>query len=231
MKRAAIIITGELRTSHNMENIMENIILPNGEYMFDIFIVCWNIQTYQENNTILEKQTDYSELQKYNPVKIQLKDRNVFKTFCDKYQIHKLANFRYLGQFYTCEEGMKLVEKYELEQNIKYDMYIRYRFDLFLTQPILFHEYDLTKIHGVNFPGKSSSHGTYWNDWFFIGDEKMKSFMKIFSKLCSGKLFRTYCSVPEILFEKSGEKQIVYDINHTIVYLNKYNGEKMVLRL
>lgn len=118
MKRAAIIITGELRGIHNMENIMENIILPNGEYIFDIFIVSWNIQTYQEENTILEKQTDYTELQKYNPVKIQLKDRNVFETFCDKYKIHKVANFRYLCMFYTCEEGMKLVEKYELEKNM-----------------------------------------------------------------------------------------------------------------
>lgn len=55
-----------------------------------------------------------------------------------------------------------------------------------------------------------------------FGDEKMKDFMKIFSKLCSGKLFVVDSSSPEIVFEKSGETKIIYDINHQLVYLNKY---------
>lgn len=45
MKRGAIIISGELRSIHNMENIVENIILPNDKYIFDIFIVTWDIQS------------------------------------------------------------------------------------------------------------------------------------------------------------------------------------------
>ena len=74
MKRAAIIISGQLRTIHNMENISKNIILPNDNYIFDIFIVTWNMQTYQENGNILEKETDYSELDKYKPVKQIISD-------------------------------------------------------------------------------------------------------------------------------------------------------------
>jgi len=53
----------------------------------------------------------------------------------------------------------------------------------------------------------------------------MKNFMKIFSKLlnCENVVPNNkYCSVPEIIFEKSGENNILYDINHQIVYLNKY---------
>jgi len=121
MKRAAIIITGELRTAHNMENIMENIILPNGEYMFDIFIVSWNIQSYQEKNTILEKQTDYSELEKYNPVQIQVND---IKLFDHEHHnvIYKKVISCHTYQFYACEQGIKLVETYESNLNIKYDL-------------------------------------------------------------------------------------------------------------
>lgn len=220
MKRAAIIISGELRSIHNMENIVENIILPNDKILFDIFIVTWDIQSYQENNTILEKETDYSLLEKYKPVKIEVNDRNIFETEYNNEILYKLISCN-THQFYTCEEGMKLVESYELHENMKYDIYIRYRFDLFLTQPIYFDEYNLDKIHGVNFSG-NCSFGTYFNDWFFFGDEKMKDFMKIFSKLSSGKLFVVDCSSPEIVFEKSGETKIIYDINHQLVYLNKY---------
>jgi len=223
MKRGAIIISGELRSIHNMENIVENIILPNDNYIFDIFIVSWNMQTYMENGNILEKETDYSLLEKYNPIKIQLNDRKNFAIFYNENSLDKISTYPMLSQFYTCETGMKEVEQYELAQNMKYDLYIRHRFDLFLTKPILFNEYHLDKIHGINFPG-NCNFGTYWNDWFFFGDEKMKDFMKIFTKLCDGKLNTNndFCSVPEIIFEKSGENNIVYDINHDLVYLNKY---------
>jgi hypothetical protein len=223
MKRAAIIISGELRSIHNMENIVENIILPNDNYIFDIFISSWNRQTYMENGNILEKETDYSLLEKYNPIKIQLNDRKNFEKIYHENNLGSLTTYSNSCHFYTCETGMKEVEQYELAQNMKYDLYIKHRFDLFLTRPILFNEYHLDKIHGINFSG-GCSFGTYWNDWFFFGDEKMKDFMKIFTKLCDGKLNTNnkFCLCGEILFEKSGENNIVYDINHQLVYLNKY---------
>ncbi len=227
MKRVAIIIAGELRGIHNMENIMENIILPNDTYIFDIFIVTWDIQTVQENNIVLEKQTDYSLLEKYNPVQIQVNDIKLFD-----HQHHNVIYKKVISchtyQFYACEQGIKLVETYESNLNIKYDLYLKYRFDLFLTKPLLFNEYDLTKIHGINFSSSCNS-DAYWNDWLFFGDENIKDFMKIFSKICSGKLFRADCFIPEIFYEKSGNQKIVYDINHELVYLNKY-GIKQFLQ-
>jgi hypothetical protein len=224
MKRAAIIISGQLRTIHNMENISENIILPNDNYIFDIFISSWNRQLYQENNIVLEKETDYSELDKYKPVKQIISDTMGFKNFYNENNLNKVTNYNNWCQFYTCEVGIKLVEQYELEQNIKYVLIIRYRLDLFLTQPIFFDRYNLDKIHGINFPG-SCSFGTYWNDWFFFGDEKMKDFMKIFTKLCDGKInINDHCLVGEIFFEKSGENNIAYDVDHRLVYLNKFGN-------
>jgi hypothetical protein len=206
-----------------MENISENIILPNDNYIFDIFIVTWNMQTYQENGNILEKETDYSELDKYKPVKQIIRDTMGFKKFYNENNLNKVTTYNNWCQFYTCEVGIKLVEEHEIEKNVKYDLYIRHRLDLFLTQPILLNEYNFDKIHGVNFSG-GCSFGTYWNDWFFFGDEKMKDFMKIFTKLCDGKIDinNNFCLCGEIIFEKSGENNIVYDINHDLVYLNKY---------
>jgi len=221
MKRAAIIISGELRSIHNMENILENIILPNDNYIFDIFIVSWNIQTYQENDIIFEKELDISLIEKYKPVKQIIRDTMGFVKFYNENNLNKVTTYRNWCQFYTCEGGINLVEEHEIEQNVKYDLYIRHRFDLFLTKPILFNEYHLDKIHGVKFSG-NCKFGTYCNDWFFFGDEKMKDFMKIFTKVCDGKININDCSVGEIFFEKSGENNIAYDVHHRLVYLNKY---------
>jgi len=54
----------------------------------------------------------------------------------------------------------------------------------------------------------------------------MKDFMKIFTKLCDGKINinNEFCSVPEIFFEKSGENNIAYDVDHRLVYLNKFGN-------
>jgi len=175
MKRCALIISGQLRTEHNIENIVEKIILPNDKYTFDIFIVSWNISTYQISNHILEKDTEILLLEKYKPIKMKIKNKQISDDFYHSNNLNKISSYSNWSQFYTCEEGMKLVETYETNNNIKYDLFIRYRFDLFLTKPILLNEYNLDKIHGVNFPG-NCDYGTYWNDWLFFGDEKNEEF-------------------------------------------------------
>jgi hypothetical protein len=64
---------------------------------------------------------------------------------------------------------------------------------------------------------------------FFIGNNKIIDFLQIYSKLLNGeiplKLNNNFCPVSEIIYEKSGNNNIVYNIDKNNFYLKRGYGE------
>jgi hypothetical protein len=115
-------------------SIIKHIINPNlDNYTFDIFCHCWHP----------DLQKDIINL--YSPLKYEFEDNGKYT-----YEILNLcknlfADFSGISQALTIKKSIELKEKYENENNIKYDIVILYRYDVFLWKDIILSNYE--KIH------------------------------------------------------------------------------------
>ena len=64
--------------------------------------------------------------------------------------------------------------EYIIKNNINYDLVIRYRFDLFTSNPILLDNFDSTKIYGIK-------RIPYFPDWLYISTYKNMKYTCRFS--------------------------------------------------
>jgi len=231
MKRCAILLSGLYRNVNNMENIIEHIMKPNPIYQFDIIFSVWDI-TFKDciadtNANINEDKfitTDVNELINiYNPVKYsimnykefdrQLQNSDIIQKFVkNNNTFNYRAIERSIFQFYTCENVINTLEEYEIQNNMKYDTIIRYRFDLFTNNPIILNNYNLNNVHGIN-------RLPYIPDWLYIGNNtNMKQLMKIYRKI---ENYEIKCDSPENIFFKNMDNSILFDIPDSFV-LNKH---------
>ena len=230
MKRAGILLPGVFRNTINIHNIYENIIIPNPDYAFDIFICCWNIgtdiYTYASCEEILQNKhyiVDISDLQHvFNPVEVKIINLVDFQMMIrDKTDILKrhreypsldLVAHNIICQIYAIEQSINMIHTYEINNQITYDLIIRHRFDLFLKSPIIFNNYNISSIHGIK------NANCFPPDWFFFGNNNsMKDFLKIFTKLENKDI---NLDVPEKMFIRSSNNNIIFDIPD-IFYINK----------
>lgn len=125
----------------------------------------------------------------------------------------KLVTNTIFGQFYGCDSVIRQLEEYEMENQIRYDLIVRYRFDIFSSGKIDFDKYDHNYIHGIK-------RGCCYPDWIFFGkNEIMKDFMKIYTKILCGKINGK--KIPEDIFIESANNNILFDIPDTFT-LNKH---------
>lgn len=235
MKRAAIALAGFVRNYDNIENIIKYIIEPNPDYEFDFFLFF-----YQEN--IINTSKKFSEMHKfkqpvdknkviekykpvgYNSISIFELQKKFIETKLENLFIERDRNKKetiyntILGQMYMCENSMNLVEQYSNYNNIKYDLVIRYRFDMFTNTPLIFDNYNLNTINAIYQRGSAI-------DWLFFSTyENMREFMKVFTNLLNGRLFPHI--IPEYVFKQNAEITcgIEYIVPHTF-QLNKTGFE------
>jgi hypothetical protein len=233
MKKAAILISGILREYSNMENINDFIIKCNPDYEFDIFLSfydvnCRNtIKLYNENDlTTLEKVDVEDVINKYKPKSYTIVNfmelNNILTTQLDFFINNHLYNdiivhtrngnrnaYNTLGQLYSVEMVKNIFQEYSCANNIDYDLVIRYRYDLFTSEPIIFKDYDLNNIHGIN------NQNCYPSDWIFFGNSvNMVKFMHLYSNFVDKKI---QPDIPEHMFKQNanGICNLLYTIKDT----------------
>lgn len=233
MKKAAILISGILREYSNMENINDFIIKCNPDYEVDIFLSfydvnCRNtIKLYNENDlTTLEKVDVEDVINKYKPKSYTIVNfmelNNILTTQLDFFINNHLYNdiivytrngnrnaYNTLGQLYSVEMVKNIFQEYSCANNIDYDLVIRYRYDLFTSEPIIFKDYDLNNIHGIN------NQNCYPPDWIFFGNSvNMVKFMHLYSNFVDKKI---QPDIPEHMFKQNatGICNLLYTIKDT----------------
>tara|TARA_A100001201_G_scaffold118843_1_gene102389 strand:+ start:93 stop:938 length:846 start_codon:yes stop_codon:yes gene_type:complete len=146
--KTCILISGEPRVYNHTYFTIK----PFIEYInADVFIHAWNDETTPRCNNIVERSKTLghdqeklkTNLQKcYNPKKIQIQSKNKLKDFLYKeniphipqdYDKYMNSNYGSVGQWYSAQECNRLKQEYEKENNFKYDIQIKTRFDTILT--------------------------------------------------------------------------------------------------
>jgi len=157
MVRIAVLLTGLVRNYEtNYKNLFDKFIDPvrlQGDIV-DIFICTWDIRglykTFKKYNGgdkttksdyLSHDKFDQSNLIKiYNPKKSLILDQNNFRSsiwdkvvnFANKYETtdyNRIFGCLY-SQFYTVKKAFDIMEEYEEQIGIKYDIAIRQRFDM-----------------------------------------------------------------------------------------------------
>ncbi|HMZ46119.1 MAG TPA: hypothetical protein PLU36_04895 [Chitinophagaceae bacterium] len=137
--KIALILTGNLRSYKTAYNsLVENIIDP---LQPDIFIHTWETQdantpTWWNNNLIAEpEKTSYEDLQQmYNPQKILIEANKDFQL---KHSVPSRINMPGIySMFYGWQKGFEIMKQFEEINNFEYDIVIRTRFDILLSQKI-----------------------------------------------------------------------------------------------
>lgn len=138
--KTAICISGHLRTFEtNFRSVLNNLI---SQYDCDVFIHTWDILglSYRPTDGNLAKlKTDNFEplvRELYKPKKMVIEKSRSFESL--PLMRAKVIDHRdipgILAMYYKVEECNKLKKEYELENNFKYDLVIRFRGDLYLEQ-------------------------------------------------------------------------------------------------
>jgi hypothetical protein len=176
-KKIAVILCGHVRnyryTIHSQKRFIDN-------DLFDVFIHTWddtglkndkrNI-AYEWLNSNCEKIDIASIKQHYKPKKIKVENNKellpklslrgkINPIFLFKYQAQDDATKYINSQLYSIYQAYKLIEEYELENNMKYDGIIKLRFDFNISHididTIIRHISDTNAIYWPH--AKSSNH-------------------------------------------------------------------------
>ncbi len=120
--KVALCIAGEPQYyNYTYENILNNLIKTNPNYQFDFFLCVYNSQSKYNIDRIIFK---------YQPKKFMIKSPN-------KIKMNNIVKFVNKGtQLDKLYEVFKLKKSYENENNFKYDLVFRLRFELVFDTPI-----------------------------------------------------------------------------------------------
>lgn len=182
MKKIGISLTGELR---NYKDFIYSIVDFCKKYNIDIFLLI------NEN----ENMTDIKNIESItNPKNIEFTD-----------SLEASGN---INMWYKIKKGYNQIKKYEIKNNIKYDLFIRCRYDIFIEDSNI--NFDNLE-NNVIYTGASPIHFLmkirnklfeYTNDELFIGDRKVMDI---------------YCNLFDQII-KSNNKNQEYTISENILY-------------
>ncbi len=163
--KIALLLSGHIRGN----SILKSLLIYLNKTDYDVFVYCWDNIGQKGKETNLNDKTVKSNIefniQKIPNLRSYIIDNN--KTFIEGISDDvEYFNFsspeKFLkSQLYTINKCYELMEKYSNENNIKYDLVIRSRFDLEITK------FDITKKtindlndHNIIFvPNSDSKHG------------------------------------------------------------------------
>ena len=172
---------------------------------YDIFIHTWEGP--------LNKDCDL-----YKPKKIVIEpQKNVIPSIVKEYSN---AHFIHFSMFYTMKESLRLKQEYEKENNFKYGLVIRTRFDIGLETFIQPELYDLKQ--GVYSPDVCANPAVI-SDWFNFSDSKtIDLYEEIYDNIVE------YHKKGVII--TSGEEIITHMLNTKNISIKKIKSELFLLR-
>ena len=130
--KIALCLSGQTRNWKSSYDSIKTQIIE--KYNVDVFIHTWDVEGKMVPHHFIENYNDnfdkvnYEFIDYYKPKKIQI-DSPEYDTF--KKKINKSIFYNTLMMWYSIDKSNELRKEYEFENNIKYDIIIRCRFDLF----------------------------------------------------------------------------------------------------
>jgi hypothetical protein len=131
--RVAILLSGHIRKN----NILSGVLHFLKKFNYDVFIHTWDNLGYKGSETNLNDNVDFesvtNEINNFLSVKDYLIENN--KDFINKIDLKKgYFNFSspeafIISQLYSINKSYLLMEKYSLENDVKYDIVFKFRFD------------------------------------------------------------------------------------------------------
>jgi hypothetical protein len=154
----------------------------------------------------------------YKPKKILIEpQKTVVPSIVKEYSN---AHFIHFSMFYTMRESLRLKQEYEKENNFKYDLVIRTRFDIGLETAIQPEHYDLKQ--GVYSPDVCGNPAVI-SDWFNFSDSKT---IDLYGEI--------YDNIVEYhkkgVMITSGEEIITHMLNTKNISIKKIKSELFLLR-
>lgn len=146
----AVLFTGQIRLNHDISENIKSLFSELNNINVDFFASTWyesNIDYKSVENLFNFKIFD---VENYNQYTTQfIKDYDKFSEFCINYK-NECVNYNSISEhdrvngvwknipmiFYKLNRGIKLIEKYQELNNIKYDLIIRIRWDAIFTNKL-----------------------------------------------------------------------------------------------
>jgi len=154
----------------------------------------------------------------YKPKKIIIEpQKNVMPSIVKEYAP---TYFTHFSMFYSMKESLRLKQDYEKENNFKYDLVIRTRFDISLETPIEPEQYNLKE--GVYSPDVCANPAVI-SDWFNFSDSNT---IDLYSEIYDN-IINYYKKGVMIT---SGEELITHMLNTKNVPIKKIKSELFLLR-
>lgn len=180
MKNACLMFTGQLRTFLKCsDNIFENLIKFNNEFIFDIYFLFDKKSKSKKHNYVEESRNleniiinSFNKYNKYNKslfIKIFISDID-YPNYCK------------IGPHYALYKNELLMNKIkDLNNYLKYDIFIRMRPDIIFTKPLDFNILELNnKIHIISGTNQRDCY-CHNRDWDYMCVSNLKG-MELYCK-------------------------------------------------
>jgi SAM-dependent methyltransferase len=206
--RVAICLSGHLRTfKETFESLRANIL---SRLNCDIFVHSWN-----DAGTNLQAIRKLYEL--YRPVKCVMENKIVFNNKTHPLSFKTDHDKNIISMFYKIKACNDLKSQYEKENNFKYDIVFRCRFDALYNHT--FEDNELKNLDGVYFPRTGHFGGI--NDQFAFGNSNnMDVYSSVYDKL-EEYSSQGICISPEMLLKHhifaTGLKPKYTEINYDLL--------------
>ncbi|MCZ2224453.1 MAG: methyltransferase domain-containing protein [Chitinophagales bacterium] len=240
--KVAICISGHLRTFDKTYNsFLSNVIIPSQEKVarLNTFISTWetigthgskgNSDDHLSNIKTIDKKYEIEKI--LNPVDLHIDQYYEYEEFLQKFRkdINNHHVDTYVAMFYNMYNLKKMIEKYENENNIKYDLIIRTRSDLLFRSKVNFCDFQKDYVYSPTI-GRYFQNGM--NDQFAIGNnENMKIYFNIFEKLAEYIKTRRDLPRPEHLIRhhlfSNGVPLKNFQVNYAILRANGFATEQV----
>jgi hypothetical protein len=204
--KIALCISGQPREiSLALEQLKNNVIIPND--IKDIFIHTWyhpdydnkpfdSAQPAQEDGRLgkWKPNTDKIILETLNPKKYIFESPNEFDEYKDLPGQPSAIQNKMVSIFYSIWKANELKKQFEEENNFKYDIVVRVRFDLFYNHPIFLEKFMINNINNGIFLSHKFQHDRQ-NDSYPISTGGTYSSMADTFAFGSSKNMDLFCSV------------------------------------
>lgn len=175
-KRIAICLSGQIRSWRKCIDTWKLIYQHYPNAQIDYFIHTWDENSYpakfgNTKETVKVSQEEIDEIiEILKPKKILFEKSKKFSSLKNN---STLDNSPYLSQYYGVLRCARLKKQYELENDFIYDVVVRLRFDLFITQVVLDGPHFIIKektIYGIHYGYDWDRRCFRFGDMFFLSD-------------------------------------------------------------
>lgn len=125
--KIAVCLPGHVRDYKKFSNLLfKRIINTNPEHEFDFFLHTWDVVDFRSNEKVDEKEL----IDIYNPKSLVIEEE--IDTMFDEYMYLTRGNNAksVFSQLYKIKKVSEILKEYVEKHNIKYDLVLKYRFDL-----------------------------------------------------------------------------------------------------